>query len=78
MKRTIYPGLLLVVCFTALTLPGCGGDDETACDRAHAKFCACPTVTCTGKPSSCTGPDLEWAECINSAPDACTANCLPM
>jgi len=81
MTKLRFPALAslaLVACAVGLLLPGCGGDDEdmAACDKAHDAFCACPMVTCEGRPSSCTGPDREWAECINAAPDPCTASCL--
>lgn len=78
MKKSAFPSLVLVACLLSLTLPGCGDDEETPCDKAHKAWCACPTVECSGKPSSCTGPDLEFAECINAAPDACTSNCLQL
>jgi hypothetical protein len=45
------------------------------CDRAFDTHCACANVSCSGRPTSCTGPDKTWAECINAAADACTANC---
>jgi hypothetical protein len=62
----------------ALMLPGCGGDDEkSACDKAWTAWCACPQVTCDGHPDSCSGPDKEWADCINAAADACTSTCTP-
>ncbi len=58
-------------------LVGCGSDDEdqAVCDKAWDTFCACPMVSCSGRPDSCTGPDREWADCINGAQDACTAAC---
>ena len=52
------------------------GDEDSKCDEAWDVWCACPGVTCDGEPSSCTGPDLEWAECVLDATDACSANCL--
>jgi hypothetical protein len=41
---------------------------------AREMWCACPSVTCTGEVSSCTGPDREWAECVmDSDEDVCEA-----
>src|SRR5688572_1070537 len=74
------PSLLLIALLAAPLLIGCGGDDDdeaeqAVCDDAFEAFCACPAVSCSGHPESCTGPDREWAECINAAPDPCTASC---
>jgi hypothetical protein len=32
-------------------------------------------VTCDGHPTSCTGPDRTWADCINSSADPCNDSC---
>jgi hypothetical protein len=68
----------LSLCVMVLFGAGCGSDDDTeACDKAWAKWCACPMVSCDGHPTSCSGPDKEWADCINAAPDACASSCTP-
>ena len=79
MRAHHYPFLLIVAGLLAQLLAGCGGDDEdeAICDQAFEAFCACPMVSCSGQPESCTGPDKTWAECINAAPDPCNANCPP-
>jgi len=60
-----------------IVLAACGSDDdESVCDEAFDKWCACPQVSCDGHPESCTGPDKEWAECILAAEDTCTAECM--
>lgn len=68
----------VAVAFVSITLGlgGCGDeDDQSLCDEAFDKSCACPDVSCDGHPESCTGPDKEWAECILAADDVCTADC---
>lgn len=78
MKKSFYGCVLFLGAFLALALPGCSGDDDaTECDKAFDAWCACPMVTCMGRPSSCTGPDLTWAKCINAAEDVCSSNCTP-
>lgn len=76
MNKSTFVSVVFATCLVALVLPGCGDDEETPCDKASAAWCACPMVSCMGRPESCTGPDLEWANCINAAPDPCTASCL--
>jgi hypothetical protein len=77
MRKSTLLALAFVSGIIALA-PGCGGgDEETPCDKAWKTWCACPMVNCDGHPESCTGPDLEWAKCVNAASDACSSNCTP-
>jgi hypothetical protein len=75
---------LLVSFLIAGLVSSCGGDDDgdgdgvdelQICEDAFDASCACPGVSCSGRPVSCTGPDRTWAECINAAEDPCTADC---
>lgn len=78
MRKSVFAFMLALAGFAVLALPGCGADDEDpACDKAWKTWCACPMVSCDGHPESCTGPDKEWADCINAAANACTATCRP-
>jgi hypothetical protein len=66
---------MLVVVWALVAPLGCGdGDDLSPCVEAREMWCACPSVTCSGEVSSCTGPDREWAECVmDSDEDVCVA-----
>jgi hypothetical protein len=77
MKKLRLSSLFAVGCLLTLVVSGCGSDDDDAgiCGDAFDTWCACPMVSCQGRPTSCTGPDKEWAECINAADDPCTASC---
>jgi hypothetical protein len=80
MKTLHLSSLLGIGCLLTLTISGCGSDDDGdvgICEDAFDAWCACPNVGCQGRPTSCTGPDKEWAECINAAADPCTASCDP-
>ena len=66
----------LVLGLLVATVLACGDDDDQSlCDDAWEKWCACDKVSCDGHPTSCTGPDREWAQCVMDAEDACTAMC---
>jgi len=75
--KLIFRATALASFLLLLVLVGCGDDDGNleTCTQAWEISCACENVSCSGAPTSCTGPDLEWAECILAAEDACTASC---
>lgn len=75
LKRVLPAALLLAAALGLITACSSDDDDMAICNKAFDTHCACPNVTCSGRPASCTGPDKTWAECINAAADACTANC---
>lgn len=77
MKKSSFSSLVVLGAFVLLATSGCGGDDEDLeiCEKAFDTWCACPLVSCEGRPASCTGPDKEWAECINASADACNSSC---
>lgn len=77
MKKSRLSVLVSIGYLATLALSGCGSDDDdlAVCEEAFDAWCACPNVSCNGRPASCTGPDRTWAECINAAQDPCAANC---
>ena len=78
MKRPFFSSVIAGCFVLMITVAGCGSDDDAGiCDDAFDTWCACPMVSCQGRPTSCTGPDKQWAECINAASDPCTASCEP-
>ncbi len=76
--KALWMLALVMVLALGLAAAACGSDGKSVCDEAWEIWCACPSVTCDGHPSSCTGPDREWAECVLAAADPCEAggSCL--